>query len=545
MLVSRLLRCLPTATASPAAWVWLRLLAILAVAAWLSRSASVAAAGPTGLDRPLVMTQIPVDAARESSPRPEASLRRKDFGEGSRLVLVAPDGSLRLLTPGFHSACDPDVSFDGRRILFAGRRAAGDSWNVYELTLEGLEIRAITRGPSDCRSPCYVSAYYQISDNDDVWQQIAFVRLDRAASNELTGEPASALYTCKLDGSYLRRITFNLSSDFDPAVLWDGRIVFASCQQRDLTHGRAGRVVLLDVNCDGTDYAPLAVDSGLRIKHMPCSTPSGLAVFVESDQASWDGAGRLASISLVRPLHTYQPIPGEPGELFHSPSPLPDSTLLVSRRPEDGSATHGVWRLDPSNGQKDAVYDEPQWHDVQAKLVAPRPEPEGRSSSIVDSDPTGILYCLNVYTADRQTGRQLPAGSARRLQVLEGLPRRPDAGQADAGQAGEPGGNQGSAARRVLGELDIAADGSFQVRVPANIPLELQILDQRGLPLRSCGWVWTRNHFNQGCVGCHEDPELVPENEVAEAFAAPAPSLPVLPDPPPGTSPDASPPAAP
>jgi hypothetical protein len=34
--------------------------------------------------------------------------------------------------------------------------------------------------------------------------------------------------------------------------------------------------------------------------------------------------------------------------------------------------------------------------------------------------------------------------------------------------------------------------------------------------------VWTRNHFNQGCVGCHEDPELTPENFVPTALNQPS-----------------------
>ena len=79
------------------------------------------------------------------------------------------------------------------------------------------------------------------------------------------------------------------------------------------------------------------------------------------------------------------------------------------------------------------------------------------------------------------------------------------------------------APRRLLGEVPVAADGSFQVQVPANTPIELQLVDQNGLSLRSCGWIWTRNHFNQGCVGCHEDPELAPENALVEALEGPAP----------------------
>ena len=71
----------------------------------------------------------------------------------------------------------------------------------------------------------------------------------------------------------------------------------------------------------------------------------------------------------------------------------------------------------------------------------------------------------------------------------------------------------------------MAEDGSFQVLVPANLPLQLQILDEDGLALRSGAWIWVRNHFNQGCVGCHEDPERSPPNRFVKALASPAPQL--------------------
>jgi Tol biopolymer transport system component len=57
------------------------------------------------------------------------------YGDGARIVLIDPDGSSRVLTPDFHSACDPDVAFDGSKFLFAGKRSAGDDWNIFEMTL--------------------------------------------------------------------------------------------------------------------------------------------------------------------------------------------------------------------------------------------------------------------------------------------------------------------------------------------------------------------------------------------------------------------------
>ena len=73
--------------------------------------------------------------------------------------------------------------------------------------------------------------------------------------------------------------------------------------------------------------------------------------------------------------------------------------------------------------------------------------------------------------------------------------------------------------------MPLAADGSFQVQVPANLPVQMQLLDGDGLAVRTSTWLWVRNHAAQGCVGCHEDPERTPPNRLMQALAAPAPVL--------------------
>jgi hypothetical protein len=453
------------------------------------------------------------------------------FGDGARLLLALPDGTARVLSRGFHSAADPDVSFDGKRILFAAKRTAQENWNVYEITVDVSGLRQLTRGVGHCRSPGYQSSFYELSEHTRPWHQITFVGTRAGEVDEEGSSSARSLYTCNLDGTRVRRVTFNLSSEFDPHLMWDGRLVYASWERRTLDHGPAGRVGLMGVNLDGTDAAPFFVEGGRRIKHAPCATAGGLLVFVEADRMPWDGAGMLSCVTLRRPLHSYRPITSPADGLFCSPSPLPDGTILVSRRPAGGTGTHGVYRLDPSSNRMEPILDDPRYHDLQAKLVAPRAEPDGRSSSVNDDDPRGKLYCMNVYTTDFKDRSWMPPGSAKRLRVLEGVPRT--AGERNAAQDSPSRGLAGAgpgprsgipqlAQRRILGEVPIPEDGSFNVDVPANTSLELQLLDENGMALRSCGWVWTRSHFPQGCVGCHEDPELTPENSMVAALEKPS-----------------------
>jgi len=475
-----------------------------------ARAASVAPMSTprARLPRPVVLTQLPIAGVEQKQVVPSAGMLRAPYGDGARLARVEPDLSTRVLTEGFHSACDPDVSFDGRRLLFAGRKSAGDRWAIYEMAADGSNARQITREAGNCRSPAYQSSLYSLAVAEP-WHQITFVGDAAGAPNECGAGVATHLYSCRLDGTDVRRLTFNLSSDLDPWLMPDGRLLFASWQRRTLDRGPRGRVGLFGVNLDGTDFAAFAADEGRRIQHMPCTTPAGLAVFVEADEATWDGAGSLSCVSLRRPLHSCRAITRGADGLFHSPSPLPDGAMLVSRRRRDGSGTHGLYRLDPATGECELVFDDPGCHDIQARLVHPRPEPDGRSSVVTDDDPHGKLYCLNVYTTDLRDRRWLPLGTVRRVRVLEGVPTR-----ARAGARGQP----PLALRRMLGEAEVKPDGSFNIEVPANTPIELQTLDADGMALRSCGWIWARNHEPRGCIGCHEDPELTPENSFNQSL---------------------------
>jgi len=115
------------------------------------------------LERPLVIAQIPARKGDSQLGKPLAEgMLRGPYGDGARLLLVLPDGTTRILSRGFASACDPDVSFDAKRLLFAGKRTASDPWDIYEMVLDELSVRQITAELGDCRSPSYQSTLYTI-----------------------------------------------------------------------------------------------------------------------------------------------------------------------------------------------------------------------------------------------------------------------------------------------------------------------------------------------------------------------------------------------
>jgi hypothetical protein len=469
---------------------------------------------------PLVVTQLPIHVAH---PR-RCEVLRANSGEGARLSLIRPNQTLIVLSKAFYSACDPEISFDASHILFAGQRNPEDTWNIYEMDIEGANVRQVTSGLGNCRSPVYQATLYTIISSKP-WYQLSFVGSESSGINEYGRGTATNLYSCKLDGTAMRCLTFNLSSDMDPVMMPDGRMVFSSWQRSRLNRGSLGRMALLGINTDGADCAAFCTDQGRRFKHMPCVTTRSLLVFVESDRLPWDGAGSLASVNMRRPLYSYRAMTGPGDGLFHSPSPLPDGRILVSHRSGDDSSNHSVCVLDPATGRLARIFDDPGYHDIQARAVYARPEPDGRSSVVTEKDPHGRLYCLNVYRGNlRGEGhRWLPPGSVKRLRVLEGIPMAQTDGVGSEGISRN--GVGPLAQRRFLGEIDLENDGSFNLELPADTPIELQLLDAEGLALRTCSWIWAKNHEPRGCIGCHEDGELTPENVFVDALRQPSTKL--------------------
>jgi Tol biopolymer transport system component len=459
----------------------------------------------------IVFTRIPV--ARVTGARSSAAgMLRASYGDGGQLLLLGRDGSTRALTAGFESAADPAISFDGKRILFAAKRTAADRWNIFEMKADGTGIHQITHDAGNCRNPMYQSALFYLNDAQPSYQ-VTFVS-DAAGELNEYGSPAAAnLYSVRFDGSGLRRLTYGVSGSYDPFQMQDGRILFSHWQRSHLGDGPLGRIDLFAVHLDGTDFAAFSGTQGLRIKHMACSTSKGAVVFVESGHLPFDGSGSLGYLSLRRNLHSYRALTAPADGLFHSPSPLPDGSILVSRRSADGE--HAIFRLDVESGSRTLVYSQPGYHSVQAVALARRPEPDGHSSVVEDDQNWSKFYCLNVYENDLKR-EWMPPGTARRIRVIEGMPRAAGANRDSL---------SGMIQKRLLGNVELDDDGSFHLLVPPNTPIQLQIVDRDGMALRTSAWIWAKNKENRGCIGCHEDGERTPDNIFAKALGHDAADL--------------------
>jgi len=440
----------------------------------------------------IVLTQIP-----EASPRAFA-----DLHTGSRIVLFDPTdpaAGVTNLTPGFDAAGHPDLSFDGERVLFVGRQAAGDSLDVWEMGVDGSAPRRITNQPEDCTRAIYLSTLYTLNA-DAPERRIAYCvanDMDRPA-----GRGCRAIYTSRMDGSDPRRITFNPYGVGDPLLLTDGRLLYTGALPPE--HG--GGNALFTVNTDGTDVSAFAaVHEVPAFRGNPCETGDGRVVYVESALDDAPGGGALVGVRRTRSLHTRHTLAEEPGT-YDSPSALPDGSLLVSYRSGD-EGTFGLYQFGERNDPHlSTIFDSREWHEVDAIAVRPRKPPAGRSSVVDERVDSGYLYCLDSYRTDRIAAGtiEIDAGEIKTVRVR----------RTSTDTAGLPEGE-------VLGEAEVRADGSFYLQVPARTALRLETLDSAGELLQTMdSWIWVMPNERRGCIGCHENREMAPPNRHVLALRA-------------------------
>ena len=188
------------------------LLAVLTTAVW------PAAAARAVEDRPAIVfaARVMPGSARHTpiarATRGRLMLMELATGDVVRHVRVLVDGSqlrdeaVRIDAP--IDVLDPEVSYDGERVVFAGFSPIDNAWRIYEIDIEGSNLRKVTR-----------------SDRDPA--------VDRLGG----GDPRLRGY-----------------DDVDPSYLPDGRIVFVSTRQPGLAPDERTRITnLYVVNADGTD----------------------------------------------------------------------------------------------------------------------------------------------------------------------------------------------------------------------------------------------------------------------------------------------------
>ena len=445
-----------------------RALALLACAAFL---VPVCAFGPNA--EPSANAAVDADVIVTAAPAyaPLAALKGGErFPKGAQLLLLHA-GKAEPLVTGFAAAADASVSFDGKRVLFAGKQAASDPWQIWELTLDDRSLRKVIAGEADAIRPFYLPA-----------GRLVYAR--KAAQGfrlEAAGKDSSFAFA-PIDeqaGSTVLPLSYLPGSAIPTDVLQDGRILF----EAGFPLGTGSTPELFLVYSDGSGVESYRCDHG-RARWGGKQLASGDVVFTHGTSLA-----RFTS-----PLAHEAPIAAPHSEYTGAIAETASGAWLVSARAA-AVARYALKSWEPASESTPgaatlktvlAVAGEDL---VEPVVVAPHTRPKRHPSGLHD------WSYANMVALDARQSREgdLKVAPAQvRLETMDA---------------------QGHTV--VTGTAPVESDGSFFVRTPADQPIRFALLDAKGAVVRQeHGWFWIRRGEQRYCVGCHTGPERSSENHV-------------------------------
>ena len=374
------------------------------------------------------------------------------FGPGATII-VRDENHQRALVPDFTASADSTLSFDGKRVLFAGKAHPQDHWQIWELVLESATVRAVTSAADDCIRPFYLPED-RIVYARRVQGRFVIERLD------LTGKSPLLL-------------SYGPANFLPTDVLRDGRILF----EAGFPLGSESIPEIYTVYSDGSGFESYRCDHG-QARHSGRQIHSGDVIFASSRGLARFTSARAQGIPVNAPAGEYA------GDITETAT----GDWLLAWRP-NAAAQFRLMRWAPGSADFKPALDPINANVIQPVLLAPR--------AIVNRHPSGLhdwpnanLLCLNAYTSRDK----FAPGAIRSVRIYT----RDDHGNP-----------------KLLGTAPVERDGSFFVQVPADRPLQIELLDTTGKTLeRESGFFWMRRGEQRGCVGCHAGPETSPENAV-------------------------------
>ena len=377
------------------------------------------------------------------------------FPAGAR-VMHGEGSSARDLASGFAATADANVSFDGTKVLFAGKKAAKDPWQVWEVAATGGSAKQITKCASDCVRPFYLPGARLVYAEK---QQGRFV-----------------LQSAEFETGKTRQLYFAPGNALPTDVLRDGRVLFEAAYPM----GSGSSPEIYTVYSDGSGVESYRCDHGPQRQAGKQAT-NGDIVF-----AADNGAARFTS-ALAKQAAAKMPA----GEFAGDAVQTSENGWLVAWRP-DAKAYYSLQAWDASSGTL-SPFRASDSNLVQPAVVAPRVVPNQHPSGLHDWTYANLL-CLDAYTSKEK----IAAGSVASMKLYT---------TDEKGKA------------KLLGSSPVEADGSFYVQVSGDKPLQIELLDAKGNTLqREQGWWWARGGEQRICVGCHAGPERAPENAVPQVL---------------------------
>ncbi len=415
------------------------------------------------------------------------------FGDGGRLcrfnlrtrkltvLLDDPQGGVR----------DPNVHYDGEKIVFSYRKGGTTTYHLYEIDVDGTNLRQLTDGPDNDIEPIYAP------DGSIVFCSSRCHRFVPCWKTQV-----ATLYRCNADGTGVRMLSNNAEQENTPWMLPDGRVLYMRWEYVDrnqlLYHH------LWSVNPDGSGvmvYFGNQYPGYVMIDAKPIPGTGKIVASFSPGHGRGEHMGYVTVVDPDRGPDDMDMTRRVSDDSYRDPYPLAEDLFLVAD-------TKGIHFL-TGDGRTELIY-HPDESGARWQCHEPRPLRPRRREAVIPSRsagdrPTGHLVLSDIYEGRNMEGVQ--PGEIKKLLVLEQLAK-----PVNFSGGSEPLSLGGTfTLQRVLGTVPVEPDGSACLEVPALRSIFFVALDENEMSVkRMQSFVTVQPGETTSCVGCHEQRTRAP-----------------------------------
>jgi len=452
------------------------------------------------------------------------------------------------------SFLSPELSFDGKSLMFAWVECSGDrghvdhldhannghwsqgrcyhlfSANIDPASNEGSGLRQLTDGTFNDFDPCYLPNGRVVFITE---RRGGYLRCGRAC-------PSYTVYDMLPDGSDIRVVSPHENNEWHPSVNHDGMILYTRWDYVD-RHGCTAHHPWI-MTPDGRDSRAMHGNFSTKAKRADMemdlrSVPGSRKIVGTAAPHHGQAFGSIimfdpgvADDDAMAPVKRVTPDVGFPEsqggkQVYGTPWPLSDKYHLcvydasmqgkVGRQGKKHlKGNYGIYLLD-AFGNKILVYRDPEIACLSPMPLRPRPMPPvvpELSQRLAANPPeTGTMAVMDVYDS------LLPWPEGTKIEALRIYQIHPSSVPSgrpphETGRRIAEAGDSVNLARRILGTVPVEKDGSAHFTVPALKEVYFQALDQDGLAVQSMrSSTWVQPGESLTCHGCHEPKGRAPK----------------------------------
>jgi len=384
---------------------------------------------------------------------------------------------------------DPQMHYDGKKILFSYRKGGQPYYRLYEINVDGTGLKAITTGPFDDFEPAY------LPDGGIVF---CSSRCNRWVPCYVT--QVAVLYRCDGDGKNIRQLSPNTEQENTPWVLPDGRVLYQRWEYVD--RSQVGYHHLWTMNPDGTGQMVYYGNMHPNTVMIDAKPIPGTKKVVASFSPGHGRNEHAGYITIVDPRkgpdakEMARSISGR--KQYRDPYPLSEDQFLV--------AVGDSVLLLGSDGRTSTLFKMPaDWRVGRMGVHEPRPLRARKRERVIPervdlAKKTGLVMLENVNIGRNMTG--VKPGDITDLLVLEILskPYNMFSGMEPLTYGGS------FLLERIVGTVPVEPDGSAYMELPAMRPLFFVALDKNGMAVKRMQSFMTLQPGEKlSCIGCHEE----------------------------------------